>query len=412
MSFPKQTIRDLPLHGATVLVRADYNVPLKADGTIADDYRVTQSLATLQYLIEQECTIVICAHLGRPDGKPNKEFSLEPVAQHLANLIKRPVHFVPDCIGDQVTQALKALPKGGIALLENLRFYAEEEANDETFAARLAKDSGATYFVQDGFGVVHRAHASTDAITRYLPSVSGLLLELEYTRLTQVRDNPRRPLAAVMGGAKISDKIKVVVDFVEKADHVVISGAMANNFLRWTGCNVGKSKVEDDVDEVIERIAGLVCKENHTHGRCITKSGKILLPVDVVVAREIDKDAPWQHKTLDEISDDDIILDVGNRTIELTERHLAKVHTVLWNGTLGYAEIPHFAHGSSRLALWLAKHKQQVVSVIGGGDTADFVLHWDEAHGKSFDHVSTGGGASLELLAGKELPGITALMGK
>lgn len=412
MSFPKQTIRDLPLHGTTVLLRADYNVPQKADGSIADDYRIRQSLPTLQYLIERECKIVICSHLGRPEGKPDKRFTLEPVAQHLADLIKQQVHFIPDCVGDRVSQILKHLPAGSVSLLENLRYYPDEEANADDFARQLAAASGATYFIQDGFGVVHRAHASTDAITRVLPSAAGLLLQKEYAHLVAVRDNPQRPLVAVMGGAKISDKIKVVVDFVQKADKVIIGGAMANNFLRWEGYNVGKSKVEDDIDEVIERIASLVCSDTHDHKTCLRRSDKLILPVDVTTAKTMDKDAPWEHKKIEDIRDNDIILDIGNATVELMKTHLEGARTVLWNGTLGYAEIPHFAHGSAWLALWLAQHKSETNSVIGGGDTADFALHWDKAHGESFGHISTGGGAGLELLAGKKLPGIEALMDK
>lgn len=412
MLFPKQTIRDIPLEGKTVLLRADYNVPLEDDGRIADDYRIKQSLPTLQYLMEQKCKVVICAHLGRPDGKPEMKFSLEPVAQHLANLIGVPVHFVPDCVGDRVKQTIKSLDKTSIVLLENLRFQPQEEANDEQFARLLAKDTGADYFVQDGFGVVHRAHASTDAITRQLPSVAGLLLEKEYTNLVQVRDHPKRPLVAILGGAKISDKITVVDDFIRKADKVVIGGAMANTFLQWLGYPVGKSKVEEGVEEAIVRIMRQVCGEHHDHRECLLHNPNFILPIDVAVATTLEDGAPRQIKKLEDVAADEYILDIGDATIERVAEVLQGAREVLWNGTLGLAEHDSFAHGSARLALWLAQYKDKLHSVIGGGDTADFVLHWDGAHGGSFGHVSTGGGASLELLAGEKLPGIEALLDK
>lgn len=412
MKLPKQTIRDVPLDDKTVLVRADYNVPLDEHGAIDDDYRIRQSLPTLQYLLEQNCKIVICSHLGRPEGKNVPEFSLEPVAQHLANLIGRRVHFIPTILGDRAEQAIKSMENGHIALLENVRFYAEEEQNDMEFARGLKEASSAEYFIQDGFGVVHRKHASTDAITKLLPSVAGLLLEKEFTHLTQVRANPKRPLTAVLGGAKISDKITLVDDFVQLADKVIIGGAMANNFLRFLSYPVGKSKVEDDVDEIVARIIGHACSEKHRHHECLINHPSFILPVDVAVAKSLDEDAPREVKRLEDVEDDDYILDIGDSSIDHMITSIEDSQTVLWNGTLGFAEHANFAHGSARLAQWLAEHKDSVRSVIGGGDTADFVLHWDSANGASFTHVSTGGGASLELLAGETLPGIEALLDK
>lgn len=412
MKLQKQTIRDIPLEGKTVLLRADYNVPLEDDGTIADDYRLKQSLPTLHYLLEQNCKVVIISHLGRPKSKADKQYSLEPVAQHLANLAGKPVHFVPDAIGDRARQAIKSMHRGSLILLENLRFHAEEEDNDAEFAKQLAQTSQAEYFIQDGFGVVHRAHASTDAITKELPSAAGLLLEKEYFTLTQTRHNPKRPLVAVLGGAKISDKIQVVEGFVRHADKVVIGGAMANNFLKVLSYPVGKSKVEDDVEEVVSRILGRVCGEHHNHHACLWNNEKFLLPIDVAVAKSLEDGAVRQIKQLEDVADDDYILDIGDASIERMAQGLSGAHTVLWNGTLGQAEHDSFAHGSARLALYLAQHKHELRSVIGGGDTADFVLHWDGAHGGSFTHVSTGGGASLELLAGEKLPGIEALLDK
>lgn len=395
-----------------MLLRADYNVPLEEDGSIGDDYRIKQSLPTLQYLREQRCKIIVISHLGRPKGKTDKALSLEPVAQRLADLMGKPVPFVPDCVGDRAKQAVKHMQQGSVTLLENLRFHAGEEANDDGFARQLAKTTGADYLVQDGFGAAHRAHASTEAITGHLPSMAGLLLEKEYVNLVQIRDHPKRPLAAVLGGAKISDKIQVVEDFIAKADKVVISGAMANNFLQWEGYPVGKSKVETGMERTVARIIHDVCGEQHDHRGCLRRNGRFMLPVDVAVAKTLEGGAPREVKPVEDVTDDDYILDIGDATIEWILKHLEGSHTVLWSGTLGMTEQDNFAHGSARLALYLAQHKDQLRSVIGGGDTADFVLHWDGAHGGSFGHVSTGGSASLELLAGETLPGVEALLDK
>lgn len=402
--FYKKSMRDVPLDDKVVLVRADYNVPLE-NGEIKDDYRVRSSLPTLRSLLERGCKVVVMAHLGRPEGKRVPELSLEPVAHHLSKLLKRPVTFVDDSIGDKVTAAIKSSRKGSLILLENVRFYPGDEANDPEFARQLAQSSQAAYFIEDGFGVAHRAQASTSAIAQFLPGVAGLLLEKEYMAITEAMEQPKRPLVAIMGGAKISDKIPLVEKFVAIADTVIIGGAMANNFLRFRGYPVGKSLVEEGVDEVIEKIYAAVEKK--------VGSGKIdeflIIPEDVAVGKKIDSEAERTNKLLSEVTEDDIILDIGSRTIERIDRELEKAQTVIWNGTLGYSELPQFAHGSARLALYLAAHPA-ITSIIGGGDTADFVLHWDAKGGESFSLVSTGGGASLELMAGKKLPGIEALM--
>jgi phosphoglycerate kinase len=353
------------------------------------------------------CKVVVCSHLGRPDGKPNNKESLEPVAKHLAELLGKDVTFVPECVGDQVTVAVKNAKPGDVILLENLRFHPEEEANDKAFAERLAKDSGARYFVQDGFGVVHRAHASTDAITHCLPSVSGLLLEREVGTILSAMQSPKRPLVAVLGGAKVSDKIKVIEKFVEIADQLVIGGAMANTFLKYKGLPIGKSKHEDGEDELISRIYSLATQ----------KVGEdkvdefVLLPTDVAVATEISPNATRTIVDADKVGDDDYILDLGPKTTEAILARIAGAKSVIWNGTLGMAEYVVFAYSSAKLAMALAENKE-VFSLIGGGDTADFVIHWDAKKGKSFGHVSTGGGASLELMAGDTLPGVAALMDK
>lgn len=405
MTFFKKTLRDVPLDGKTVLVRADYNVPLTSDGEISDDLRIRASLPTLRYLLDRGCKVVIVSHLGRPEGARNAAYSLQPVADRLATLLGREVRLADDCVGDRAYQTAKKATPNVIVLFENLRFHAEEEANDEEFAGAIAKASSAQYLVQDGFGVVHRAHASTEAITHFLPSVAGLLLETEYTMLTKSVESPKRPLITILGGAKVSDKIMIIERFVEKADTLLIGGAMANTFLEYQGKPIGASKYEPNQHEVLDQI----------YAAARAKAGEdevdnfILVPSDVAVARHISEDEPRRVVFSDAIAADDIALDIGDRTIERYVKMLEGAGTVIWNGPVGYSELDNFAHGSARIALALATHPN-VTSIVGGGDTADFVLKWDGHGGKSFTHVSTGGGAGLELMAGKKLPGVEALL--
>lgn len=403
--YSKRTVRDVPLRGKTVLLRADYNVPLNAKGEIADDFRIQASLPTVRFLLEQDCKVIICSHLGRPDGKVNDEFTLEPAAERLGALLKQHVAFVPECIGDRVHQAAKRLRNGQVLMLENLRFHAGEEANDEHFAKALATDSTAEYFVQDGFGVVHRAHASTSAITQHLPSVSGLLLEREYNAIHDVMEAPERPMVAVLGGAKISDKIAVIEKLVGLSDALVIGGAMANTFLKYRGFNIGKSVHEDGLDSIIKQIYDAAEKKVGADNL----DDFIVLPVDVAVAKEITPTARRMTVAANDVANDELILDIGYDSIVTATELLKTARTVVWNGTLGYAELSQFAHGSARVALTLAADPG-ITSVIGGGDTADFVLRWDAKKGGSFSHVSTGGGASLDLMAGASMPGIEALL--
>lgn len=403
MSFFKLTIRDVPLDHQTVLVRTDYNVPLNKKGEIEDDLRIRASLPTLRYLHERGCRIVIISHLGRPEGK-DASLSLEPVANRLAKLLDHPVTFVDDCIGDKVVQAVKKSSPHSITLLENLRFYKEEEADDAAFAKKIATATNARYFVQDGFGVVHRAHASTHAITLCIPSVAGLLLEREYKTITEAMEAPKRPLVAVLGGAKIADKIGVIERFVQIADKIIIGGAMANTFLNYKGFDMGASLYEKDEHEVLDRIYQAAHKKHDG-----SVEDFIILPSDVAVAEEATSGVERRIVTLGDISPKDKALDIGDASIERMVAEVAHAKTVIWNGTLGYAELPAFAHGSARLALALAT-QPKTTSIIGGGDTADFVLQWDAQDGESFSHVSTGGGASLELMAGEKLPGIESLL--
>ncbi|MNQ22295.1 Phosphoglycerate kinase [compost metagenome] len=404
MTFSKQTIRDVPLEHTTVLVRADYNVPLTTDGQIADDLRIRASIPTLQYLLDRGCKVVVMSHLGRPEGR-DKTLSLEVVGERLAQLLQRPVHFIDDCIGDRVHQVVKRAPRGSVVLLENLRFYKEEEADDHEFAKKIAKATAARYFVQDGFGVVHRAHASTHAITLYIPGVAGLLLEREYDIITHAMSEPKRPLVAVMGGAKVSDKIEIIERFISVADTVLIGGAMANTFLANKGIKMGKSKVEPDQSSVIQAI----------YKAAADKVGAdqleefIMLPADVAVAPDLTGKQDRRVVPVGDIADDELALDIGDQTIERYCQVIAGAGTVIWNGPVGYSTLPVFAHGSARIAMELATHPG-ITSIIGGGDTAEFVLKWDGHDGQSFTHVSTGGGAGLELMAGEKLPGVESLL--
>ena len=402
--FFKETIRDVDLRGRTVLVRVDYNVPLTSDGQISDDLRIRASLPTLRYLIEQNCKIIVISHLGRPDGR-QKKYSLAPVAAHLADVLGRPVRFVDDCVGDKVRQMVRYARRGSVTVLENLRFYAEEEADDLTFARSIVKATGAEYFVQDGFGVVHRAHASTHAITLCIPGVAGLLLEKEFMTITQVMQRPHHPLVAIFGGAKVSDKIGLIHRLMTKADTVLIGGAMANTFLRYKGYAIGASKAETDQDAVLDEI----------YRNAVEKVGAaqvdefLRLPSDVAIAREPRANSVRREVMVGEVEADMKMLDIGPQTIEQFAEVIANAKTVIWNGPLGYAESNTFAIGSARTAMAIAQN-EKVTSIVGGGDTADFVLKWDGHDGASFTHVSTGGGASMELMAGKKLPGVESLL--
>jgi phosphoglycerate kinase len=404
VSFSKKTIRDLPLNGQTVLVRADYNVPLASDGTISDDLRIKASIPTLSHLLKHHCKVVLVSHLGRPEGR-DEALSLEPIARRLEELLGKDVLFVDQTIGEEVYQAVRKAPRGSVILLENVRYYSEEEADDTAFAKALYQSVRPDYFVQDGFGVVHRAHATTQAITLEVPSVAGLLLKKEYATITKAMERPKRPLVAVMGGAKVSDKITVIERFVEIADTILIGGAMANTFLAYKGKSTGKSKVEDGQTEVLDRLYAAAAKKVGAD----KVDSFIVLPTDVAVATSIDHKAERRECSVDAIVPDDIALDIGAASIERYMDIVARAKTVIWNGTLGYAELPAFAHGSARLALTLATH-HSVVSIVGGGDTADFVLKWDGNGGAAFTHVSTGGGASLDLMAGRALPGVESLL--
>lgn len=399
--FPKQTIRDIDLYNRTVLVRTDYNVPLTKNGDISDDLRIRASLPTIKYLLEQHCKVIIMSHLGRPQGR-DSQLSLRPVAARLSELLGQSVGFIDDCVGDSVRQAVRRTPRGGVLMLENLRFYQEEEMNDLIFAKSIQRAVRADYFVQDGFGVSHRAHASTDAITLCVPSVAGLLLEKEYTTITEVMNHPKSPVVAIVGGAKVSDKIALIDRLMGVADKILVGGAMANVFLQYRGHNIGNSVCEPGQKEVIDKIYAMAAKKVGLEN----VDNFLLLPSDVAVAAD---KVQRREVAVDRITDGEKVLDIGSRTIERFTEVLRDARTVIWNGPMGLVEDELFAIGSARIALAIAQNKS-ITSIVGGGDTADFILKWDGHDGASFTHVSTGGGASMELMVGKKLPGIESLL--
>ena len=405
MNFSKQTVRDIDVDRQVVLVRVDYNVPLKKDGSIDDDLRIRASLPTIKYLIERQCKLVLMSHLGRPEGRDQSQ-SLAPVAARLSELLGQSVKFIDDCIGDKVYQTVKHAPCGSVILLENLRYYPQEEADDMEFAKNIAKSTGANLFVQDGFGAAHRAHASTHAITQFLPSFAGLLLEKEVTMINRSMELPARPFVAIIGGAKISDKIDLIKRFIDKADKILIGGAMANTFLKFKRYDMGKSLVELDQDQILREIyylaAAKVGPEN--------VDDFLVLPKDLAVSTSIDDpDQIRREVSVDKIADDEMALDIGTQAIDQFSDIISTAKTIVWNGPMGIAEKEVFSIGSARIALAIAANNEDV-SIVGGGDTADFVLKWSGGDESSFTHISTGGGASMELMSGKKLPGVESLL--
>ena len=405
MNFSKQTVRDIDVDRQVVLVRVDYNVPLKKDGSIDDDLRIRASLPTIKYLIERQCKLVLMSHLGRPEGRDQSQ-SLAPVAARLSELLGQSVKFIDDCIGDKVYQTVKHAPCGSVILLENLRYYPQEEADDMEFAKNIAKSTGANLFVQDGFGAAHRAHASTHAITQFLPSFAGLLLEKEVTMINRSMELPARPFVAIIGGAKISDKIDLIKRFIDKADKILIGGAMANTFLKFKRYDMGKSLVESDQDEILREIYDLAAAKVGPEN----VDDFLVLPKDLAVSTSIDDpDQIRREVSVDKIADDEMALDIGTQAIDQFCDIISTAKTIVWNGPMGIAEKEVFSIGSARIALAIAANNESV-SIVGGGDTADFVLKWSGGDESSFTHISTGGGASMELMSGKKLPGVESLL--
>ena len=400
----KLSVRDLDVKGRRVLVRVDFNVPTEViDGKIriTDDTRIRESLPTIELLREKGAKVVLLAHFGRPKGQPNPKYSLKPVADHLAQMIPPPVNFSPEVIGPNAEAATKSLPEGGVLLIENVRFFKEEEANDDGFAKSLAKLGD--IYVNDAFGAAHRAHASTAGVARYMPqSAMGLLMERELQYLKDELAEPDRPFLVILGGAKVSDKIGVIKALMEKANVFLIGGAMAHTFFKATGIPTGASRVEADKVHLAEELLQLAKQ----------KGIRFLVPIDSIETDEVKPGANSRNTPVlsqsQGISEGWQAVDIGRETVALYRAEIARAKTVLWNGPMGVFEIPDFANGTREIAAALAGSGAK--TIIGGGDSVTAVNQFGYADKMTF--ISTGGGASLELLEGKELPGVAALTDK
>lgn len=393
----KKTIEDVDVRGKKVLVRVDYNVPLTEDGKVSDDKRIVAAMPTVQYLLDHGAKVILCSHLGRPKGQVKKEFSLAPVAQRLKELLPGvSVKMADDCIGDEVKKEADELEEGQILLLENLRFHPEEEKNDPVFAKELAEL--ADLYVSDAFGTVHRAHASTAGVAAYLPAVAGFLIGKELSIMGKALENPERPFVAILGGAKVSDKIGVIRNLLSKCDTLLIGGGMAYTFYKAKGYEIGTSLL--DADSI--GLADELMKEAEKKGV------RLLLPVDNVVADSFSADAAHKVVASDSIPEGWMGMDIGPKTVELYRTAILEAKTVVWNGPMGVFEFPAFAKGTEEVARACAECSG--VTIIGGGDSASAVKKLGFA--KQMTHISTGGGASLEYLEGKILPGVAALNDK
>jgi len=393
----KKTIKDIDVKGKRVIVRCDFNVPMQ-DGAITDDNRIVAALPTIKYLVENGAKIVLMSHMGRPKGEPKMEFTLAPVAKRLEELLGQPVKFIscPEVVNDEVKEAAAALADGEVMLLENVRFRKEETDNDAGFAKELA--SLGEIFVQDAFGTAHRAHASTAGIADYLPAVSGFLIEKEVKFLGSAVENPERPFVAIMGGAKVGDKIPVIENLLQKVDTLIIGGGMAYTFFKSMGLEIGKSILDADNIE----LAGKLLEKAEAMGV------KMLIPVDTVCAADFDNDAETLICDRDAIPEDMEGLDIGPKTVELYKEALKDAKTIVWNGPMGVFEMPNFAKGTKAIAEILAE--SDAITIIGGGDSAAAAEQFGLAD--KMTHISTGGGASLEFLEGKVLPGIAVIEDK
>ncbi len=393
----KKTVKDIDVQGKRVIVRVDFNVPMK-EGKITDDTRIVAALPTIKYLIGRGAKIILMSHLGRPKGKPNHEFTLEPVAERISQLLEKQVFFAQcdQVVVPEIVAATKELNAGDVVLLENLRFRPEEEANDPQFAQDLA--SLADIYVSDAFGTVHRAHASTAGIAKYLPAVSGFLIEKELKFLGDAVSDPKRPFVAILGGSKVSDKIGVIENLIEKADTIIIGGGMAYTFLKANGKNIGTSLCEEDkLDLAIE-----------LQKKAEAKGVKLMLPVDSKCGDKFEEGCKTCFADSDDMPDGWMGLDIGPKTIELYSEEIKKAGTVVWNGPMGVFEFAEFQEGTKGVAKAMAE--SSAVTVIGGGDSAAAAKKF--GFEDKMTHISTGGGASLEFLEGKELPGVAALEDK
>jgi len=390
--FNKKIVTDLDVKGKRVLVRVDFNVPIK-DGKVTDDTRITAALPTIQYLLDNGAAVILCSHLGRPKEGPDPAYSMKPVAEHLATLISAPVKFAEDCIGPVAEKAAAELKPGEVLVLENTRFHPEETKNDPAMAKALA--SLADLYVNDAFGSAHRAHASTAGVAEYLPSAAGFLMEKEIRYLGNAIADPVRPFVAILGGAKISDKIGVINNLLSKADKILIGGGMANTFLAAKGYQMGDSLVEA---EVIDQAKELLEKS----------AGKLVLPVDLVIADAFDAEANMKVIPVGDVPAGWRVLDIGPETVKAFGAEIASAGTVVWNGPMGVFEFPRFAEGTYGVAKAVANSK--AISIIGGGDSVAAINQ--SGLSDKITHISTGGGASLEMLEGLELPGVALLSEK
>lgn len=391
----KMTVKDIDCAQKRVLVRVDFNVPLE-NGEVVDDTRIRAALPTIRYLIEQGAKVILVSHLGRPKGKVNDTLRLNPVARRLSELLNKPVKKVDDCIGPEVEEAVSNLKPGEVLLLENIRFYPEEEKNDPEFARKLA--ALADIYVNDAFGAAHRAHASTEGVAHYLPAVAGFLMQKEIEIMGKALADPERPFVAILGGAKVSDKIGVIRNLLSKVDTLLLGGGMANTFLKARGCQMGRSLVEDDkvplASELMEE-----ARRRNVH---------LLLPVDLVVTQDLSAEAPYKVVKADEVPEGWMAVDIGPETRQAFAKALERARTVVWNGPMGVFEVEPFAEGTEAVARAVAEVKG--TTIVGGGDSVAAVEKVGVAD--RITHISTGGGASLEFLEGRELPGVVALKDK
>ena len=390
-----QTVKEVQLQGKTVLLRVDFNVPMNKDGSIIDDSKMRAALPTIEYILSQGAKLIAMSHLGRPKGQPDPKYSLKPVASHLQSLVNTKVIMAEDSVGPQVQEAVNQLQPGEILLLENLRFHAEEEKNDAGYARQLA--DLADVYVNDDFGTAHRAHASTAGVADYLPAYAGFLMEQEVKMLRQVLDHPEPPRMAILGGAKVADKLALIGNLINKMDILLIGGGMANTFLKAQGYEIGKSICEDELLEQAKQLLQTAQERRVS----------ILLPVDVVVTDTISAEGVAETYPVDRVPADKMIVDIGPQTIARFAEAIEKARTIVWNGPLGVYEYEQFANGTQEIARAIAR--SQAVSVIGGGDSAAAVQNLGLE--KDITHISTGGGATLEFLEGRTLPGVAVVEG-